>query len=174
MGKSMNCKKRNNTLLGNINKSYVYISNRMTERYEEKYGFYCDLYFPRHKKDPVDNGEYPTVNLFEPHEMPDYPDEPDVCMTKFYIPYLLKKENMNSPDLEFDSMYRTETEERPFIETSKKRELPVQTKVIVYVGDSVMRFFVDLIGAVNLASGHGLIRMYLSPVLEDGDGGYIF
>ena len=169
----MGCRKRQNrTLLGNINENYVYISNRMTERYEEKYGFYCDLYFPRHKKDPKENGEYPTVNLFEPHEMPDYPDEPDVVDAKFYIPNLLKKENMNSPDLEFDSMYLTETEDRPFIETSKKRELPIQTKVVVHIGESVMNFFVDIKTVVNLASGHGLLRMYLSPLLENGDGGY--
>lgn len=161
--------RRNNykkTLLGSINRNYVHISNRVTEAYEEKYGFYCDLYFPKHKKNPKQNGEYTDVNLFEPHEMPDYDSEPNVKDVKFYIPYLLKKENMNSPELEFDNMYMTETDDRPFIETSKKNELPIQTKVVVHIDDTVMRFFVDLKTVVNGAGGHMLLRMYLAPVLE--------
>jgi len=169
----MGCRKRQNrnTLLGDINQNFVHISNKMTEAYEQKYGFYCDLYFPKHKKNPQSNGEYPTINLFEPHEQCIYDEEPNVKDVKFYIPHLLKKENMNTPDLEFDSMYLNETDNRPFIETSKKNELPIQTKVVVHIGDSVMRFFVDLKTVVNGASGHMLLRMFLAPILEDKGGG---
>lgn len=159
-------KKYNPTLLGTINRNYVYLANRYTQALTDKFGFYCDLYFPKHEKNPVQNGEYPTVNMFEPHTMPIYNETPDVKNVKFYIPYLLKKENMNSSDLEFDSAYLTETEQRPFIECSKKDELPIQTKVIVHIDDSEMRFFVDLKTVVNGAGGHMLLRQYLAPVFE--------
>ena len=33
------------TLLGDINRKYVYNSNNITTAYERKYGLYCDLYF---------------------------------------------------------------------------------------------------------------------------------
>lgn len=154
------------TLIGAINQNYVYVSNSMTEILTERYGLYCDVYFPRHKENPKDTGEYIRENIFEPHEMPYYSSEPDVKHVKFYIPYLLKKENMNSPDLEFDSMYLEETDERPYIEASKKDELPIQSKVVVYIGQSVMRFFVDIKRVVNGASGHMLLKMYLAPVME--------
>lgn len=164
----MKCNKNNriSTLLGKINKSYVYISNRMTEAYRAKYSFPCDLYFPIYKQNPIENGEYPTVDLFTPHEMPYYNDTPDVENVLFYIPNLLKAENMNSPDLEMDTMYMSENDARPFIECSKKDELPIQTKVVVYLEETVARYFVDMKAVVNGAGGQMLLRQYLAPVLE--------
>jgi hypothetical protein len=176
------------TLLGDINRKYVYNSNSMTTAYERKYGLYCDLYFPMHNvspqnpttkgepyyrnsADPQKSGEYNMVNIFEPHEQPAYRDVPDVPKAKFYIPYLLKKENMNSPDLEFDSIFLGDYEKRPFIETTKRRELPIGTKVVVYIDCSKMYFWVDKKTVVNGANGHMLLRMYLSPLLEQDDEG---
>lgn len=159
----------------------------MTSAYEKKYGFYCDLYFPVHnispqKQDPTvqpkyrnelaeHSGEYNMVNLFEPHEQPAYRRQPDVINAKFYIPHLLKKENMNSPDLEFDNIFLGDYENRPFIETSKKRELPLSTKVVVHIDCSKMYFYVDKKTVVNGAGGHMLLRMHLSPLLEENDEG---
>ena len=181
--------KRKSTLIGKINRDYVYISNNMTTAYERKYGLYCDLYFPLHNVSPqkvtrTDNpkqipfmnnyngtGEYENVNIFEPHEQPAYRPCPDVTNAKFYIPYLLKKENMNSPDLEFDAIFLGDYEKRPFIETTKKRELPLSTKVVVYIEQSRMFFFVDKKTVVNGANGNLLLRMYLSPLLEQDDDG---
>ena len=175
------------TLLGDINRKYVHNSNSMTSAYEKKYGLYCDLYFPVHNVNPQQNfvsgqasyrntkapnsGEYNMTNLFEPHEQPAYRDEPDVPQAKFYIPYLLKKENMNSPDLEFDAIFLGDYEKRPFIETSKRRELPIGTKVVVYLDNSKMYLWVDKKTVVNGANGHMLLRMYLSPLLEQDDEG---
>ena len=175
------------TLLGDINRKYVYNSNNVTTAYERKYGLYCDLYFPMHnvspQKKPIDSepdyrnkypnnsGEYEMVDIFEPHEQPAYRDEPDVPKVKFYIPYLLKKENMNSPDLEFDAIFLGDYEKRPFIETTKKREVPIGTKVVVYIDCSKMYFWVDKKTVVNGANGHMLLRQYLSPLLEENDEG---
>lgn len=167
-------RRNTNTLLGNINRSYVHISNRVTEAYTEKYGFFCDLYFPKHIRNPKETGEYIKSNLFEPHEQCHYDAEPNVRDVKFYIPYLLKRENMNSDDLEFDPMYQNEADERPFIECSKKQELPIQTKVVVHIGESKMQFFVDLKTVVNGAGGHMLLRQYLAPILEDGGEEYYY
>lgn len=178
--------KRKSTLIGVINKDYVYTSNRVTTAYERKYGLYCDLYFPYHKETQSLNnigqpsyqnklapngGIYDNVNIFEPHEQPSYRKCPDVSNAKFYIPYLLKKENMNSPDLEFDSIFLGDYEKRPFIETSKRRELPMGTKVVVYIEQSKMYFWVDKKTTVNGANGHMLLRMYLSPLVEEHDKG---
>lgn len=164
--------KRRGTLIGTINKDYVYVSNRMTTAYERKYGLYCDLYFPVHRNS-TNVIEYDYVNIFEPHEQPAYRDIPDVSNAKFYIPYLLKKENMNSPDLEFDSIFLGDYEKRPFIETTKRRELPIATKVVVYIEQTKMYFFVDRKTVVNGANGHMLLRMYLSPLVEEHDEGDI-
>ena len=180
---------RKSTLIGVINRDYVHVSNNMTSAYERKYGLYCDLYFPLHNVSPqkIDrtsnfnqvpfmndyngNGEYENVNIFEPHEQPTYRCEPDVSNVKFYIPYLLKKENMNSPDLEFDSIFLGDYEKRPFIETSKRRELPICTKVVVYIEMSKMYFYIDKKTVVNGANGNMLLRMYLAPLLEENDEG---
>ena len=181
--------RKRSTLIGKINRDYVYISNNMTTAYERKYGLYCDLYFPLHNKSPqkvnkTDNykqvpfmnsyngkGEYENVDIFEPHEQPAYKPYPDVTDAKFYIPYLLKKENMNSTDLEFDSIFLGDYEKRPFIETTKKRELPISTKVVVYIEQSKMNFTVDKKNVVNGANGNMLLRMYLAPLLEENDEG---
>jgi hypothetical protein len=82
------------TLLGDINRKYVYNSNSVTTAYERRYGLYCDLYFPVHNISPQnkssngqpyyrngdsqESGEYNEVNIFEPHEQPAYRDIPDV------------------------------------------------------------------------------------------------
>lgn len=177
---------KKHTLIGAINRDYVYVSNSVTSAYERKMGLYCDLYFPYHVSEKKqqsygqppyrneiagDSGTYDNVNIFEPHEQPAYRKCPDVTNVKFYIPYLLKKENMNSPDLEFDSVFLGDYEKRPFIETSKRRELPMMTKVVVYIEQSKMYFYVDKKTVVNGANGQMLLRMYLSPLLEEGDEG---
>lgn len=178
--------KGHRTLLGDINRKYVHNSNSITSAYERKYGLYCDLYFPIHNVSPQrtgadvhppyrntynGTGQYQEVDIFEPHETPAYNDKPDVCCAKFYIPHLMKKENMNSPDLEFDAIFLGDYEKRPFIETSKRRELPLSTKVVVHIDCSKMYFFVDKKTVVNGANGHMLLRMYLSPLLEENDEG---
>ena len=78
---------------------------------------------------------------------------------------------MNSPDLEFDNIFLGDYEKRPFIETTKRRELPIGTKVVVYIDCSKMYFWVDKKTVVNGANGHMLLRMYLSPLLEENDEG---
>lgn len=155
-------------VVNSINKKYVYISNRVTEAYTAKYGLPCDLYFPIFDNYKT-NTKYRDMKLFAPHQSPTYLDKPDVEKTLFYIPYLIKDDAMNSSEREFDSFY-TETEiDRPFIETSKKRELPLQTKVVVYQGESISKFFVDKKLVVTGASGIMLLRMYLSPLAKDND-----
>ena len=166
----MTCKKRfNGTLLGRINKNYIYISNRMTEAYMKKFSFYCDLYFPFYEENPIANGEYPTVDLFTPHTMAKYNDTPDVENVLFYIPNLLKAENMNSSDLEMDTMYMSENDARPFIECSKKDELPIQTKVVVYLEETLAYYFIDMKTTVDGAGGKMLLRQYLAPLLQSSD-----
>lgn len=173
------------TLIGAINKDYVYVANRVTTAYEKRYGLYCDVYFPKHINRPSntnvyddnyrnsysDVGEFQNTNIFEPHETPTYDEKPSLTKIKFYIPNLLKKENVNSPDLEFDSIFLSDYEKRPFIETTKKRELPIGSKVVVYIEDSKMYFFIDNKIVVNGANGHMLLRMTLAPLLEEGDDG---
>lgn len=175
------------TLLGDINRKYVYNSNNVTTAYERKYGLYCDLYFPVHNVNPqqagmgynadyqnsyaTNSGQYNMTNIFEPHETPAYRETPDVARAKFYIPHLLKKENVNSPDLEFDAIFLGDYEKRPFIETTKRRELPMGTKVVVYLDYSKMYLWVDKKTVVNGANGQMLLRMYLSPLLEQDDEG---
>ena len=78
---------------------------------------------------------------------------------------------MNSTDLEFDSIFLGDYEKRPFIETTKKRELPISTKVVVYIEQSKMNFTVDKKTVVNGANGNMLLRMYLAPLLEENDEG---
>ena len=153
-------------LISGINRKYVHIANRMTSAYEKTHSFLCDLYFPKNLKAPDEKGEYNETNIFNPHEDAEYNDTPDVKGQKFVIPFLLKKIAMNSPEDEFDSFYTLDDVSRPFIETSKANELPIQTKVIVYLEQSTMRFWVDKKLVVNGADGHLLLRMYLSPLAE--------
>ena len=152
-----------------INRKYVEISNRVTEAYEEVFSLPCDLYFPIY--DPYnETTKYRDMKIFAPHQSPTYSKEPDVTNAWFYIPYLIKKEAMNSSETEFDGYFTEGESERPFIETSKKRELPISTKVVVHQGESIIKFFVDKKLVVTGADGMMLLRMYLSPLSKDDDG----
>ena len=156
-------------VINTINKKYVEISNRVTEAYEEVFSLPCDLYFPIY--DPYnETTKYRDMKIFAPHQSPTYSKEPDVRNAYFYIPYLIKKEAMNSSETEFDGYFTEGESERPFIETSKKRELPISTKVVVHQGESIIKFFVDKKLVVTGADGMMLLRMYLSPLSKDDDG----
>ena len=151
-----------------VNKRYVSISERMTKAYEKKFGLKCELYFPirpRYNK----HTKYRDMKIFAPHQSYSYSERPD-DITQFYIPRLIKKEAMNSSELEFDAFYTdTEAPDRPFIETSKKRELPIGTKVVVFLGESRMKFVIDKKLVVTGADGFMLLRMYLDPLAKDSD-----
>lgn len=152
-----------------INKKYVAVSNRVTPSYERVYGLPCDIYLPIFDK-YSEKELYQNMKIFSPHQSATYKSEPDYENLYFYIPYLIKKDAMNSPENEFDSFYTEDEIDRPFIETSKKRELPIQTKVVVKQGKSIMKFFVDKKLVVTGADGFMLLRMYLSPLAKDEDG----
>lgn len=154
-------------VVNEINKKYVRISNRITNAYTKTFGLKCDIYFPIF--DPYnDTTKYRDMKIFTPHQSPTYSKEPDVT-TYFYIPFLIPAMSMNSSESEFDSFFTTETQERPFIETTKKRELPIATKVVVYQGNSISKFFVDKKLVVTGADGMMLLRMYLAPLAKDND-----
>ena len=156
-------------VVNSVNSRYVKISNRVTTAYEKVFGLTCDLYFPVYDKYNK-YVKYRDMKIFDPHQSFTYRKKPDVRKTKFYIPYLIKKDAMNSSELEFDSFY-TETEiDRPFIETTKKRELYIGTKVVVYQGNSISKFFIDKKLVVTGADGFMLLRMYLAPLAKDNDG----
>lgn len=155
-------------IVNSINKKFVRISNRVTSKYEEKYGLPCDLYLPIFNS-YKGTTKYRDVKVFGPHQSPTYPKNPDHEKVLYYIPYLIKKEAMNSSEAEFDAFYTANELDRPFIETSKKRELPLQTKVVVFQGQSEMKFFVDKKLVVTGADGFMLLRMYLSPLAKDND-----
>ena len=152
-----------------VNLRYVRISNRVTTAYERVYGLKCDLYFPVFDK-YNEYVKYRDMKIFDPHQSFTYKDKPDVQNTRFYIPYLIKKDAMNSSELEFDSFYTEDEIDRPFIETSKKRELYVGTKVVVYQGNSISKFFIDKKLVVTGSDGFMLLRMYLAPLAKDNDG----
>jgi hypothetical protein len=155
------------TLIGKINKQYVGISNKMSDAYSDKFGWLCDLYFPINEPNPDENGNYDFVNIFTPHQSSLFCTDPSVSQVKFVIPHLLKKESMNSAEDEFDAFYLEEdNDNRPFIETSKTKELPIATKVVVFLESSKMYFFVDKKTVVNGADGHMLMRQYLAPLAE--------
>lgn len=154
-----------------VNRQYVRISNRVTPAYERVYGLKCDLYFPVFDK-YNEFVKYRDMKIFDPHQSFTYKDKPDVKGTRFYIPYLIKKDAMNSSELEFDSFYTEDEIDRPFIETSKKRELYVGTKVVVYQGNSISKFFIDKKLVVTGSDGFMLLRMYLAPLAKDNDGDF--
>ena len=156
-------------IVNSINKKYVFISNRMTDKYTEKYGIPCDIYLPVFDKYNSVT-KYREMKIFSPHQSATYNDKPDYENVLFYIPYLIKKDAMNSSETEFDSFYTEDETERPFIETTKKRELPIQTKVVVKQGQSIMKFFIDKKLVVTGADGFMLLRMYLDPLAKDEDG----
>ena len=156
-------------IVNEINKKYVRIANKLTRAYETKaFALPCDLYFPIY---PTYNETtaYRDMKIFSPHQSPTYSKEPDVRRAMFYIPHLIKKDNFNSSEYEFDSYYTEDEPDRPFIETTKKRELPISTKVVVYQGKSISKFFVDKKLVVTGADGFMLLRMYLSPLSKDDD-----
>lgn len=156
-------------VVNGINKKYVRIANKVTPKYEETFGLPCDIYFPIFNSYKPSTTVYRDVKIFGPHQSPTYNDEPDVAKTLFYIPFLIKKDAMNSAEAEFDAFYTEDEVNRPFIETTKKRELPLQTKVVVFQGESQMKFFVDKKLVVTGADGFMLLRMYLSPLAKDND-----
>ena len=158
----------NRDVVNAINKRYVGISNRVTPAYTRTFGLKCDIYFPIWDKYSMAD-KYRNMEIFTPHQSPSYKDTPDVT-TRFYIPFLIKKDAMNSAESEFDSFYTEDELDRPFIETSKKRELPIGTKVVVYQGESISKFMVDKKLVVTGANGFMLLRMYLDPLAKDNDG----
>ena len=157
-----------NDIVNRINKRYVKISSRLIRRYEKVFGLPCDLYFPIHDE-YNEYTLYRDMKIFGPHQSYTYKELPDVTRTHFYIPYLIKKEGMNSSELDFDSFYLETEIDRPFIETTKKRELPIGTKVIVWQGESRSKFFVDKKTVITGADGFMLLRMYLDPLAKDSD-----
>ncbi len=150
------------SIIGRVNKSFVNISNKVTSDYEKKFGLPCDIYVPIINPNPNALGNYDNVNVFSTHGPVKYADVPDY-KTKFYIPHLLKKESMLSPENEFDSFY-LEGEKRPFIETSISKEVDIQSKIVVHIEDSIFQFVVEKKLVVNGASGHLILRMYLNPL----------
>ena len=158
-------------IVNNINKKFVAISNRLTPAYERVYALPCDIYLPifnSYKEDV----KYRDQKIFAPHQSCSYAPNPDYENVLFYIPNLIKDNNMNSPETEFDSFYLEEdAADRPYIETTKKKELPIQTKVVVKRGQSIMKFFIDKKTVVTGSDGFMLLRMYLSPLAKDNDNG---
>lgn len=154
-------------VVNSVNRKYVLISNRMTKAYERVFSLPCDVYFPIFPKYNSKN-LYRDMKIFTPHQSATYRERPDV-KTRFYIPYLIKKDAMNSSETEFDAFYTEDEIDRPFIETSKKRELPIATKVVVYQGESISKFMVDKKLVVTGADGIMLLRMYLDPLAKDSD-----
>lgn len=150
-----------------INKRYVKISNRVTSAYENVFALPCEVYFPIYPP-YTDRTKYRDMKIFSPHQSPTYKKTPDL-KTKFYIPLLIPKEAMNSSETEFDSFFTEDTIDRPFIETSKKRELPISSKIVVHQGQSISKFFIDKKLVVTGADGMMLLRMYLSPLAKDED-----
>ena len=155
-------------LIANIYKKFTKISQGLIAPYEQTYGFLCDLYFPVHIPQAYGHG-YQRINLYEPHELPEYKDVPDVTNVLFYIPQLLKEESMNSIAQEFDNFALAAAGEvnKPFIETHPDKELPICTKVVIHIEGSTLSYFVDVKRVVNGAGGHMLMRMYLSPLTKD-------
>ena len=156
-------------VVNSINKKYVYISNRVTLDYQRVFGLPCDIYFPIFPK-YSETDKYQDMKIFTPHQSPTYRDTPDIIKKLFYIPYLIKKDAMNSSEREFDSFYNADEIDRPFIETTKKQELPICSKVVVYQGESISKFMIDKKLVVTGADGMMLLRMYLDPLAKDDDG----
>ena len=158
-------------LVNAVKRRYVRISNRITSAYENVFSLPCDIYYPIFPP-YTDITKYRDMKIFTPHQSPTYAKKPDL-KTKFYIPMLIPKQAMNSSETEFDSFFTEETIDRPFIETSKKRELPIGTKVVVFQGESMLKFFVDKKLVVTGANGFMLLRMYLDPLAKDSDNNNI-
>ena len=155
-------------VVNSVNKRYVRVANKVTEKYEREFGIPCDIYLPIHNSYKKTT-KYRDVKIFGPHQAPTYPKQPDYEKQLYYIPYLIKKQAMNSSEAEFDAFYTADEMDRPFIETMKKRELPLLTKVVVFQGESEQKFFIDKKLVVTGADGFMLLRMYLSPLAKDND-----
>lgn len=147
-----------------INKKYVGISNRLTKKYEKKYGFLCDIYFAINGPNPNSYGNFDQVNIFGTQAIPSYDTLPDIS-TEYIICNLFKKESMNTADNAFDSFY-LENEQQPFIETSKEKELELLTKIVVHNGDVLIPFSIERKQVVNGTDGTFLLRMYLNPLAK--------
>jgi|SRR5574344_184943 hypothetical protein len=159
--------KKKPRLVGIINRKYVIINNRLTESYKNTFGFYCDLYYPKNNPAPNSQGTYQDKNIFQPHVNCVYGEYPDKENQLFTFVGLYKKENVNTDEDTFDSFYAEEDDRRPFIETSKENELQDYTKVVVYLENSKMYFYVDKKRVINGADGHHILRMYLSALAEN-------
>ena len=158
------------TMIGKINKRYVKICDKVTKAFEDKYGVICDVYFPINDSGPNEYGTYEGVDIFARRQSTKYNPEPnaDIVGAKFTIVGLFKKESMNSPINEFDAFYLSDDDARPFIECTKDEELPVMSKLVVYIEDSLFRFYVDRQTVTNGADGHLIMRQYLAPLSDDG------
>ena len=158
-------------IVNRINKKFVAISNRLTPAYERAFAYPCDIYLPIF--DPYKNDvKYRDQKIFAPHQSCTYGVFPDYENVLYYIPNLIKDSNMNIPETEFDAFYlEGDATDRPYIETTKKKELPIQTKVVVKRGQSIMKFFVDKKEVITGTDGFMLLRMYLSPLAKDNDEG---
>lgn len=124
----------------------------------DKYGYVCTIYFPIY--DVAHNGDFSEVDIFSTHKNAKYGNTPDIT-DNFYIPYLLKKQIMNSSSTEFETFYLEGEDERPFIETTI--ELPIASKVIVHFTDnSTMLFWIE---KKTIVPGGVFMRMYLNPLV---------
>ena len=156
-------------VVNSINKKFVWISNRLTRKYQAEMGVPCDIYFPIF--DEYSTTElYRNMKIFTPHQSPTYHDTPDIEGKLFYIPHLIKKIAINSAESQFDAFYtESDSIDRPFIETTKSEELPISTKIVVHQGESISKFIIDKKLVVTGASGIMLLRMYLDPLAKDSD-----
>ena len=161
---------RASTMIGKFLKRYVVLSNRLVKAYKRKFGFICDVYFPINNSGANQYGTFEDVDIFNRRQSSEYKSEPnaDIIGVKFIIVNMFKKESMNSSEMEFDAFYMTDDDTRPYIECSKGEELPVMTKLVVYVEDSIFRFYVDKQTVVNGADGHLMMRQYLAPWSDKG------
>lgn len=151
-------------LFGKLLKRYVALSNRLTNSYETKFAYTCEVYDPIFGDNPNNDGNYDGVTIFSTHQPVTYADTPD-AIRKYYIPRLFKKESMLTAEDNFDNFY-TDGEEgnRPFLETSYSKELAIQTKVVVYLENTKANFVVDKKTVIEGADGKMLIRQYLIPL----------
>jgi len=151
-------------LIETINRKFVLISNRLTKSYEKVFSFTCDIYFPINGANPNSYGNYDSVNPFGTQAIPSYNTTPHAT-TDFIICNLFKKESMNTAEDAFDNFY-LENYQQPFIETSKEKELPLQTKVVVHNGTVEIDFSIERKQVVNGTDGSFLLRMYLNPLAK--------
>lgn len=163
--------KKNRNVIAKSYKILTPKAKKLTKDYERVFGFPCDVYFPVHN--PQKGVTYQRINIFEGNQLPHYMMEPDLKDISFVIPGLMRKESMNSVADEFDNfiLKNDKGSTLPFIETSPDNELPQYSKVVVKIGSSVKRFFIDKKTVVNGAGGHMLMRMWLNPLTEDSGAG---